>query len=448
MKFHSAIFGVGALSACLASIDLFAQAPGDQQHAMVQTSNDAAELKSGTDRCSDALIGFTLGLPVTNICTPPGNGHPPKARRAMVMDLKSHKSYELLKSLHSRTVSTTFEGWLSDHRSAIVEAKLQDGRRIDDYWVDVKDRHPFTPTGVEPESNLNGATMPFRVENESGYVFAANGGYFKMNFDGGNKRKFLSDKKFGHGCRVSPPGNLVACEMRTSPPSIEVFDVESEKSVYTTGPTPNGMVSWSPDGAHFVYMRALNETPSGGHENTFTLVKVEKGTWFDIPMGGGVVHSLSPCSDLPPAGTPFFANGSELGQWSARGDAYYNSVESASGATKYNRIGIILLSNTGTIAPTFTPLTPEGMDARFPALAPSGDSFIFLGRYLDPKPCGSTNNKRCESPVQIYRYDSRKQGRCPKQISHFPKSQLVVYDLHWRSLTEVPIKQHPYATLP
>lgn len=234
------------------------------------------------------------------------------------------------------------------------------------------------------------------------------------------------------------------------PNQAQVFDVQTGKPVSRKFPTPHGnAVAWSPDGKRFVYMAyAYKDTWKDVktiHHNAFMLAEStgEKDDdwpekWVANRIGGEYIHSLSTCDDLPPTDVPVFANGSEVGEWSASGDAYYTSAEFPSGQTHYNRIGIILLSDPQRLV--F--LTPEGMDARFPALAPSGDSFVFLGRSLSAKPCASEKKESCESRVQIYRYDSRKPGGRLIPIFHFPDSRLV-FDLHWRSQTEVPIKQQP-----
>src|ERR1700730_8752858 len=114
-----------ALSACLASLVLFAQAPRE------------------TDRGFDSFVGFTLGFPITTTCggSNGNNGRPSAAQRAMVLDLDTrHEPYELLSGLPSERVSTDFVGWLSDRRSAIIHATFQppQGTWTEDFLVNIK----------------------------------------------------------------------------------------------------------------------------------------------------------------------------------------------------------------------------------------------------------------------------------------------------------------------
>jgi hypothetical protein len=78
-------------------------------------------------------------------------------------------------------------------------------------------------------------------------------------------------------------------------------------------------------------------------------------------------------------------------------------------------------------------LTPEGIDARYPALAPTGNSFV----------CLAISKKPDESPIQIYRVDSSNTGQPKfKQVSHIVASKVPNLP-SWRVETHVKVNYIP-----
>jgi hypothetical protein len=444
----------------------------------------AFEVKSIVNKDPSSLLGYTLGFPITNHCNAKDQpGHPPDSTRARIMDVDDQQSYELLSELPPWQFSTAFRSWLKDHHSATVQVVLQlprtnlIGNWIDEFVVNPKTGHFATPTDLPRVSYINGALIPYQGSSETGYLFAATNqdgeldSFYKMNFDGSQKQKLViplgKGESIGHGCVVSPKGVRMVCEVALQhdpntcpsdyPQQAQVFDTQTGQAVSREFPTPNGTaVAWSPDGERFVYLTYTGSyCAKTYHDNAFELAERHKDKdgheeWKAKQIGGKtadgkeVKHSLAPCNDLGETDTPMFANGSDAGQWSEKGDAYYNSAEFYDPKTgrRYNRIGFIPLA-PGSNQDLFTFLTPEGMDARYAALAPSPKSlsFVFLGRPLDAGPCARAD-KTCKSPVQIYRYDSRKAGEQSKKLSQILGTSLV-FDLHWRSDTDVPIDPEP-----
>lgn len=419
-----------------------------------------------TNKHPASLIGYTLGFPVTTQCDGSNgrNGRAPVYTRARVMDVsgKRYRQYEIFTGLPSELVSTSFDGWLSDQRTALVVAhfnpplgqmfEIPGDLSADEFVVDSNGRF-FSPTASAPVDYVNEAMMPFKVKNASGYLFAGSvppssqgpahfDSFYKMNFDGSNKRKFPSSAtNISHGCNPSPTGEVLACEVLSGNQTfVQLFDVETETAVKNArfGPAGLGMVAWAPKAKKFVYMKMLNYILNLGQTDKFVLVEYKDGKWSERPSpfgGSDLVHSLSPCTDLQARDVPAFANGSEIGQWSADGKAYYNSVRVVSKKGEaYNCIGAVFDPDK------YSCLTQDDLDARYPALEPSGHSLVFLARRLHPKPCEADREKTCESLVQIYRYDSHKPKPVATQISHFTSNELVI-ELRWRSLTTVSVEQ-------
>jgi hypothetical protein len=400
------------------------------------------DLKSIIETRPDSLIGYSL----VDAHTGPGVHYGSITSRAMVMSLETGRSYELLRGLPSVVprAATAFGGWLPDHRTAIVQAVFfpmaHHAGDSQDYWIDeyivsLRTGLFFTPTGLMASGYQNNGMLPFKSSTESGYLFFTGVGpglsdEYTMHFDGGNKTPFptAQTNRFGaHGCWTSPNGELTACELAHCDGAIQaciqIFNAQTGAAGARFGPSPIGAVSWSPDSKHFVYLGGTNPPT---YYNPLMLVDVQKSS--SIRIGGNVIHNAGPghgaASEQP------FDGGTELGQWSASGDSYYTSIVVGSGANEYNRIGRIPLANPGT----FVPLTPEGIDVRYPALAPRGNSFV----------CLALSNKPGESPIQIYRVDSDKGGHTPtfRKISHVAADKVPNLP-SWRSQTNLRPTQTP-----
>lgn len=385
------------------------------------------------------LIGYTL------LCDFP-DLHWPKPSQAMVMSVINQRSYELAKELQTIVprASTQFAGWLSGHRAAILEAvffpKVGDTTGLtlwlDEYVIDLRNGRFFTPTGVNAVGFQNSELAPIHRNSESGY-FSSNldNGLqraYTMRFDGSNKTPFptAGSNTFGnHPCSISPNGELAACET-PGPPNcgagaqacIQIYDLATGSAGKIFGPALLGRVSWSPDNNRFVYLGIIPRASQ--FRNALVMVDVRAGT--QVPIGGNVQHSAGgPGSNL--GGIDAHFAGTELGEWSAKGDAYYNSVIAISAGHEYNRIGRIALENPNT----FVGLTPEGVDARYPALAPEGSSFVCLAASLNSN----------EGPIQIYRFDEHDSVHF-KELSHI-KPGKVPADLRWRVETTVQARNIP-----
>jgi len=409
-----------------------------------------AELASILGSRPDSLVGYSLvDCHVGPDCIGPAKHYGSLSSRAMVISIGTGKSYELLHELPSVVprAATSFAGWLPGHRTAIIAgvffpAAVHTGDS-QDYWIDeyvfnLKTGRFFTPTGLKPSGYQNNGMLPFKTSTEAGYLFFTGvpGGSdeYKMKFDGSDKAPFptTGNHFYAHGCWTSPTGELTACELLNCNGSvqacIQIYNVETGVAGQKFGPSPIGAVSWSPDGAKFVYLGGTNPPTC---DNPLMLVDVR--TSAKSRIGGPVIHNCGPGHGI--AGEEAFDGGTELGQWSASGDAYYNSVVVGSGANRYNRIGRITLSSPDA----FIPLTPEGIDARYPALAPQGDSFVYLALKNERHGCG----KQGESPIQIFRFNPSAAERlrfsqisdvCANKVPNLPA---------WRAQTSVPINYIP-----
>lgn len=156
------------------------------------------------------------------------------------------------------------------------------------------------------------------------------------------------------------------------------------------GSSPLGAVAWAPDGKKFVYLHGADPTQT-------ELVLVDAVNGETNRLGGKVVHIVGPGIGGP--NDYAFNGGSELGRWSADSQAFYISTLQYSGTTAFNRIGRILLSDINT----FVPLTPDGVNARYPSPALSGGSFVYIAISQSPA--------KGEGRVQIYKIDIKSDGK-------------------------------------
>jgi hypothetical protein len=430
-------------------LSMFLLAITDEVHTQTSSASpkvDLSDLRTIIEKRPNSLVGYSLvDCHVGPDChIGPAKHYGSMSSRAMVMSVDTGKSYELLRELPSVVprAATSFAGWLPGHRTAIIAgvffpAAVHTGES-QDYWIDeyilnlITGRF-FTPTGVMPSGYQNNGMLPFKSSTESGYLFFTGVGpgladEYKMHFDGSEKKPFPgTGNRFGsHGCWTSPTGELTACELAPCNGAIQaciqIYNLQTGAAGPKFGPSPIGAVSWSPDGRRFVY---LGGTTPVTCDNALMLVDVQANT--TIRIGGTVIHNCGPGHGIP--GEEAFDGGTELGEWSASGDAYYTSIVVGSGANRYNRIGRFPLANPDT----FVPLTPEGIDARYPALAPTGNSFV----------CLAISKKPDESPIQIYRVDSSNTGQPKfKQVSHIVASKVPNLP-SWRVETHVKVNYIP-----
>jgi hypothetical protein len=401
-----------------------------------------------------SLVGYTLvadnyGMPVHDASL---------SERAMVVNLDTGGSFEILPALRAVPRATSaFTGWLPGHQRAIIQRGffpdavlgIDINRDNLDYWLDeyiveLGSGHFFSPTAVQTKGYLNNGLTPTQ-SSEVGccYLFSVgaqacpSGGTmlcsreFQMDFNGALKKPFPAiSSVFGpHGCSVAPTGERMACELAPPcngliQPCIQLFDTSTgDQIVRRVGPSPLGVVAWSPDGKKFVYL--------GGSDPTRTeLVLVDAISGETNRLGGDVVHIIGPAIGGPKDYA--FAGGSEIGRWSADGRAFYISILQYAGKTPYNRIGRVVLPDIHT----FVPLTPEGVNSRYPSPSPKGDSFVYTA--ISPTPV------KGEGPVQIYKIDISSDGKLagPEQETHVVPGWVPNYP-EWREMTNVPVDRLP-----
>jgi len=170
----------------------------------------------------------------------------------------------------------------------------------------------------------------------------------------------------------------------------------------------------------------------GSDASQAILVLVDAKTGDTTRLGANVVHSVGPGKSPNIQNDYLFAGGSELGDWSADGKWFYISLVQGSGAKAYNRIGRIALSDPDKVEL----LTPEGVNSRYPSLAPGGSSFVYI----------ATSKKLGESPVQIFEGKVKagpKGAECEcRQVTHLPPGWVPNYP-YWRAMTSVPVDPLP-----
>jgi hypothetical protein len=419
-----------------------------------QSEIEFQELLTAAKSKPASLVGYTMvadnyGKPVHDASL---------SERAMVLNLDDGKSFEILPHfrLVPRTI-TAFVGWLPGHRRLMVQRGFfpdailgVDLTRdnldlwLDQYIVDLATGRFFTPTAVQTKGYLNAGMMPKASTNDGCcYLFSVGAAQcpatgtrfcsneFVMHFNGAFKRPFPEmNNTFGsHGCSVSPTGDRMACELPPPcngaiQPCIQLFDTSTgQQIVRRVGPSPLGVVAWSPDGKYFVYL--------AGNDPTRTeLVLINATTGESDRLGGDVVHIIGPGIGGPDDDS--FNGGSELGQWSADSKAFYISTLQYSGPTPYNRIGRVLLSDKNT----FVPLTPVGTNARYPSPAPNGSAFVYIAISAMPK--------KGEGAVQIYKVEIGSDGKpgSPEQETHLPLGWVANYPA-WREITNIRVDPLP-----
>jgi len=188
------------------------------------------ELRDAVKANPNSLVGYTLAaddygklMHDTSL-----------SERAMVLNLETRKSFEILPALRVVPRATSqFVGWLADHRTLMLQrgyfpdailgvdvSKDNVDTWLDQYIVDLASRNFFVPTAVQTKGYQNGM-MPYRTSTEAGYLLIVGAGPgmskgYTMHFNGAGKIPFPSEGSnvfADHGCRTSPVGALAACEL-------------------------------------------------------------------------------------------------------------------------------------------------------------------------------------------------------------------------------------------
>lgn len=444
-------------------VGVFVWAQIGPRTGLAPESQKIQKLSTAIQAHPNSLVGYTLFSTE--------RGYKPK--RAMVLDVDTGNSFEVLPALRvAPQVTSQFVGWLQGHRKAVLQVGIWPGS-MDQYIVDFESGQFFTPTVVEKklqDTPIHSAgLMPYKKSaGDAGYTFVeldvANqtGKLQKMHFDGTSKMPLFNTSPFGiHGCSTLADLATTACELKCDvDPSlshngsacIQPFKIATgARTGRQLGPTLLGAAMWSADGKRYVFLQgrdrsSLQVVSVDLSDGTTHLLGCQRDPCSDVTPDYShyVVHVLSPWNGDFPSPVPGdgeFRSGSDLGEWAVEDGVsafYFSAVQAVQGGDyshSYNQIGRVLFSNPYR----FEPLTPNHTNARYPAPAPLGSSFVYVADMAGTgsKGCVPTSGESC---VQIYLYDAKNKRN--EQKTHFPPGW-VPSDPKWNVMNPVKIPTLP-----